>query len=82
MYRIEFSKTAKKQLLKLKNDVQKRVISTLERIKTRPYPHLKKLVGSPFFRLRIGEYRAILEIHEDDMSVVVIEVGHRKNIYQ
>ncbi|HJX05645.1 MAG TPA: type II toxin-antitoxin system RelE/ParE family toxin [Candidatus Nanoarchaeia archaeon] len=81
MYEIEFSQTAEKQLLKLDQKIQIRIISTLERVRIRPYPHVKKLVGSPYFRLRVGDYRVILDIKEDKLIIYVIEVGHRKHIY-
>lgn len=82
MYSIEFSQTAEKQLYKLERNVQARIISILERIRVRPYPHVKKLVSSPYFRLRVGEYRVILDIKEDRLIIFVIEVGHRRNIYK
>ena len=82
MYNIEFSKTAQKQLYKLNKEKQPRIISAIERIRVRPYSHVKKLVGSKYFILRIGNYRAILDIIEDKLIIVVIEMGYRKNIYK
>ncbi|MBW2976205.1 type II toxin-antitoxin system RelE/ParE family toxin [Candidatus Woesearchaeota archaeon] len=82
MYDIEFSKTAEKQFYKLSKGIQVRIISTLERIRISPYPHVKKLVGSPYFRLRVGDYRVILDIIENKLMIFVIEVGHRKDIYK
>ena len=82
MFEIEFSKSAEKQLLRLEKDIQRRVISTLERIRVRPYPHVKKLVGSPYFRLRVGDYRVILDIKENKLLIFVVELGHRSNIYK
>jgi len=82
MFEIEFSKSAEKQFFKLEKDIQKRIVSTLDRIRVRPYPHVKKLVGNPYFRLRVGEYRVILDIQENKLVIFVVEVGHRKNIYK
>ena len=81
MYNVFFSKTAEKQLYKLEREVQVRIISALERIRIRPYPHVKKLVGIPYFRLRVGDYRVILDIRDKELVIFVIEVGHRKQIY-
>ena len=81
MYEIEFSETAEKQLYKLERNTQVRIISTLERIRIKPYTHVKKLVGSDYFRLRVGDYRVILDIKESKLLIFIIEVGHRKNIY-
>ncbi|MCK5283085.1 MAG: type II toxin-antitoxin system RelE/ParE family toxin [Nanoarchaeota archaeon] len=82
MFNIEFSKTAQKQLYKLGKDIQIRIISTLGRIRVRPYPHVKKIVGSNFFRLRVGKYRVILDIQKNIMIIYVIEIGHRRNIHK
>lgn len=82
MYSIEFTKTAEKQLYNLPADVQSRVIATLERIRVRPYPHVKRLVNSHYFRLRVGDYRVLLDIKEGKLMIYVIEVGHRKEVYK
>ena len=81
MYEILFSKTAEKQLLKLDENLQRRIISTLERISLRPYHFVKRKQGTTFFILRIGDYRAILDIKNNQLIIYVIEVGARKKIY-
>lgn len=81
-YSIIFSDFSLKQLNKLSKDTQKRISSTLERCRIRPYPHVKKLVGSKYFRLRVGNYRIILDIIEEKLVIHVIELGHRRNIYK
>ena len=81
-YEIIFSDFAEKQLSKLSEDVQKRIISILKRCRIRPYPHIKKLVGSKYFRLRAGDYRVILDIIDNELIIHVIEIGHRKNVYK
>lgn len=82
MYSVEFSKTSEKELCKLPKELQERIISTLERIRARPYPHIAKLVGCPYFRLRVGDYRIILDIRENMLIIFVIEIGHRRSIYK
>lgn len=82
MYNIEFSKTAEKQLYKLGSDIRARIISTLERCRIRPHHYVKRLVGMPYHKLRIGDYRAILDIKNDKLLILVIEIGHRKDIYK
>ena len=81
-YDLIFSDFAYKQLSKLPKDIQKRIVSTLKRCRIRPYHHVKKLVGSKYYRLRIGNYRAILDIIYNKLIIYAIEVGHRKNIYK
>ena len=82
MYEIEFSLIAQKQLYKLEKSIQERIISTLERIRIRPHIHIKKLVGIPYFRLKVGKYRVILDIKEKKLLIFIIEIGHRKKIYR
>lgn len=81
MYNIVFSDTALKQFKKIEKPLQERIISALERIRTRPENFVKKLVGEPYFKLRIGDYRAILDIRNKESIITVIVIGHRRNIY-
>jgi len=81
-YEILFTDTSKKQFKKLEKEVQERIIKALERIRIRPEVHVKKLVGDPSYRLRVGEYRVILDIERDKLIILVIKIGHRKNIYK
>lgn len=81
-YAVIISPTAEKQLSKLEKTVQERILNALDRIKVRPYNFVKKLAGYPYFRLRVGDYRVILGIQNENLNILVIEVGHRKNIYK
>ena len=77
-----FTAESKKFLKKLNEEDSKRIISTLERCRIRPHSHIKKLVSSPYFRLRVGDYRVILDIKAGKLLIIVVEIGHRKNIYK
>ncbi|OGD34251.1 cytotoxic translational repressor of toxin-antitoxin stability system [Candidatus Atribacteria bacterium RBG_16_35_8] len=81
MYEIIFSQKAKKQLFKLEKVIQERIISALERIRIRPEAYVTKLVGDPGYKLRVGDYRVIMDIDKDNLLILVIKVGHRRNIY-
>jgi len=82
LYEIVFSQKAKKQLFKLERLIQERIISALERIKIRPESYITKLVGDPGYKLRVGDYRVIMDIDKSKLLVLVIKIGHRKNIYE
>ena len=82
MYEIIFSQKAKKQLFKLERSIQERIISALERIRIRPQSYITKLVGDPGYKLRVGDYRVIMDIDKSKLLVLVIKIGHRKNIYE
>ena len=81
-YEILFSDVALKQLCKLERSTQERIISALERIRIRPEAHIIKLVGDPGYRLRVGDYRVIMDIDSSKMLILILKVGHRKEIYK
>jgi len=81
MYEIIFSQTALNQFKKLEKPLQERIVKTLERIKIRPEAYVKKLVNYPGYKLRVGDYRVILDIDKGKLLILVIKIGHRKNIY-
>jgi len=81
MYQIHFTEKTKKQLGKLEKPVQERIEKVLERIRIRPHPHVSKLVGFNSYRLKIGDYRLLLDIDPLNLVILVTKIGHRKNIY-
>ena len=81
MYSVQLTLPAQKQLEKLERPVQERILKTLERIRIRPHSFVKKLVGEPAYRLRVGDYRVIIDIQNETLTILVIKIGHRKNIY-
>jgi mRNA interferase RelE/StbE len=82
LYEIIFSQKAKKQLFKLEKNTQKRIIGSLERIRIRPESYITKLVGDPGYKLRVGDYRIIMDIDNSNLLILVIKIGHRREIYK
>lgn len=82
MYEIKFSKKAERQLYKLPLLIQRRIVNSLERIRVRPFHFIKRKQGYPYYILRVGEYRIILDIRQNQLLILVVEVGHRKKIYK
>ena len=80
-YELAFTRKALTQLRKTDREARARIIRTLERIRVRPQRYVKRLVGSPYFRIRSGDYRIIIDIRENVLVILVLEVGHRKKIY-
>ncbi|EQD47807.1 addiction module antitoxin [mine drainage metagenome] len=80
-YQVIFSDLALKQLRKLDEEIRQRMISTLERIRIRPDAHIKKLVGDEGYRLRMGNYRVILDLDKEKLIILVLRIGHRRNVY-
>lgn len=83
-YRIEFLRTARKELSKLPKDIQQRIAVKIEKLKLNPYsPGVKALKnGDGRLRFRVGDYRVIYKIEEDKLIVLIVKVGHRRNIYK
>lgn len=81
-YRILFTKHASASVKKLPGEIKDRIELSLRRIQTRPYSFVDKLVGQPYYKLRVGDYRIILDIIDQDIVILVVEVGHRSNIYK
>jgi len=78
MYELIYAKKFFKQLKKLNREIQKRILLSLERIRIRPFHFIRKLVGLPYFKLRVGDYRVILKIDERNKKILLLYVGHRK----
>ncbi len=82
MYSLLYSPTAAKQLEKLERIIQERILIALERLRIRPEGcDIKKLVGMQGYRMRVGDYRIIFDIQQDRLLILVLQIGHRKNIY-
>ncbi len=82
MYEIFFTKTAEQQLKKLPKNIKNEIGSALERIKIRPFSYIKKLRNSRYYKLRVGRYRIILDANPIKLIILVIEIGHRSEIYK
>ena len=81
MYEVIILPKAEKQLHNLNEVLRERIINTLERIKIRPYHFIKRKQGTPYYILRVGSYRIILDIKNDKLIILVLEMGPRKKIY-
>ena len=81
VYTVIISDNADTQLKKLNSDVQERIANTLERVRIRPHVHLKRLVSIKAYSLRVGDYRIICDIDDNKLIILVIKIGHRKNVY-
>ena len=82
MYQVIFTPKAEKQLSKLPKDIQARIINALKRIRIRPESHLTKLVDDPAYKFRVGDYRLFIDIIHNKLILLVIKVGHRRNVYK
>ena len=82
MYEVLFTDKALKEFKKLEKKIQGRILSVLERIRIRPQHYVTKLVGDPGYKLRVGDYRIIMDIDQKKFSLLILKIGHRKAIYK
>ena len=85
-YKVVFTDEAKKQLKKIDKHIASLIIGWIEKNLQNcenPRQHGKCLTAnkSGQWRYRIGDYRLICEIQDEEITILVLEVGHRKNIY-
>ncbi|MFA5050476.1 MAG: type II toxin-antitoxin system RelE/ParE family toxin [Candidatus Micrarchaeia archaeon] len=81
MYKIIFSKSSEKEFLSLENELQMRISSILLRITINPKNYIARLSGLDLYKLRVGNYRIILDLDEEKKEILIHKIGHRKNIY-
>lgn len=83
MYQVVIEKQAQKQLAKISPPYYQNIVEALQSLATNPRPHgYKKLKGSPGFRIRVADYRIIYNIQNNILTVFVLSIGHRKDIYE
>lgn len=85
MYALSLKKSALKALRSMPRKVAGRMLEELERIAEDPPNYSgdwKKLMGSEYWRLRIGSYRAICDLRDDELVLLVVKVGPRGDVYK
>ena len=82
-FAVSILRSAQKNLNTLTAPEQERVIAAVRKLAVDPRPAgVKKLTGREAWRIRVGDYRVIYEINDNELTVLVIDVGHRREIYR
>ena len=83
-YRIEVKRSAAKALKKIPKADRKRIADKIDSLaEDPPNPDTTKMKGNnPFHKIRAGNYRIIYEIQENVLLILVVKIGHRKEIYR
>lgn len=82
MTEVVVSERAAEWLRDAEPDVRGRIMNKLEDITDFPDHYLERLSGSPYHRLRVGDYRVIIDWQKDDGELFVRKIGHRRNVYE
>jgi mRNA interferase RelE/StbE len=83
-YQIEFVKQAAKQFRALPTQEQERLQPKIEDLAIEPRPNgVVKLTGEEdLYRIRVGDYRIIYSIQDDQLLILVVKIGHRREVYR
>jgi len=82
-YQVILPKSAQKELDRLPDNIARRILEALEVLTTQPRPPgCKKLRGENAWRIRVGDYRVIYEIHDKVSQAIVVTIGHRREVYR
>ena len=84
MYKVVTTKSFAKALSRLPVNLQKRIVAKIKEVATDPYArhsNVTKLQGRDGYRLRVGDWRVIYELHDDRLELWALEVGARGGIY-
>lgn len=83
-YRVEFKRSAAKALKKVPKPDRRRIRNQIDTLmESVPDPEVTKMKGNnPFHRIRVGDYRIVYEIDEEKSVILVLKIGHRKEVYR
>ncbi len=82
-YQVTITPSADKVIARLPKEMRGRIADKLVSLSSNPRPPGSvKLTGQDAYRIRVGDYRIIYTIHDDRLIVLVIDVGHRREVYR
>ena len=85
MYKVTYTRQAERSLLKLPRNLALRLRKKLEQIALKPYAqhnNVTKLQNRPGYRLRVGDWRIIYEIHDGELIILVLKIASRGSVYR
>ena len=84
VYSVQIAPAAVRQLRKLDPPARRRIQAAIELLAAEPRPAgaIKLVGGEGEWRVRTGDYRVVYEIHDDALVILVLAVGHRRDIYR
>lgn len=82
-YAVEFTSAAARKVRRLDPPIRRRLLAGIAGLAVDPRPDgVRKLSGADnAWRIRIGDYRVIYEIHDGTLEVLVVDLGHRREVY-
>ena len=82
-YSLLIKPSALKELEAIPPKDRRRIVTRIEGLSADPRPHAcEKLSGSEQYRVRQGDYRVIYCVDDEARTVVIVKIGHRRDVYQ
>jgi mRNA interferase RelE/StbE len=83
-YSLRFAESAARSLKKLPPPIRTRIAARIESLAANPYPSgVRKLaVEEHAYRIRVGDYRVVYDVLEEMIVVLILRIGHRKEVYR
>ena len=82
-YRLLINPSAAKELVALPARYRNRIAAKLQRLASEPRPpRAEKLSGQEKCRLRQGDYRVVYSVDDDESAVLIVKIGHRRDVYR
>ena len=82
MYKLIFDEKAIEFLEKLDYKIRNRIFNKILITKEKPFRNYERLTNRDEYKLRVGNYRVIVDIDEKSKKIIILFIGHRKNIYK
>ena len=83
MYTVVISRAARQAIDQVPATDGRRIYAAIKKLAQHPRPPTaKKLVGRAGWRIRVGNYRVIYEIDDNELIVTIVDAGHRSDIYR
>jgi len=82
-FNLSFKKSAEKELRGVPNPPLMLILKKIEALGTHPRPQNSVMLkgGEKHFRVRQGDYRIVYEVRDEERMIVIIKVGHRREVY-
>ena len=81
-YTVAWTRKAARMLERLPREAQARVVDSVAGIAGEPFAHVRKVEGTPYHRLRVGQYRVVMQITAAHLTIYVVRVAPRETAYR
>jgi len=82
-YKINFARSTKKDFKRINRQDAIRIVTAISLLADNPRPRgVKKMSGQDAWRIRVGEYRVVYDIHDNVITILILKIAHRKDVYR